>query len=255
MDDIVRTYNLTKHLDGILAVDNVSIAICKNSITSLVGANGAGKTTLFNLITSFSRPDSGEIIFNGNRISGRDKVWLAEKGMARLWQDIRLFHNMSVLENLLVSYKQNIGEKFINNFLRMRSVKISETIAEKKAMEVLEFIGLLSHKNYLANTLSYGQQKRVAIGRLLMNDAELLLLDEPFSGLDNNNNEKISRLLKTLIDEGKTILMIEHNIEKALTLSDRIYEMDAGKIIFAGTPNNYCDYIAQINKNSLYIHE
>ena len=249
MNEILSTYNLTKRLDGIIAVDNVSISIKEKTITSLIGSNGAGKTTLFNLLTSFMHPDTGEILYKDFKIHNDDKIKLVEKGIGRLWQDIRLFHNMTVFENLLVSSKNNPGEKFFNNFISTKRVKNAEKEVVKKASQILEFIDLQIHKNNHASTLSYGQQKRLAIGRLLMNDAELLLLDEPFSGLDIKNVEKITWLLKDLISQNKTILMIEHNIEKALELSDWIFRMEAGKIIYSGLPEYYNGESVKIEVN------
>lgn len=249
MNEILKTYKLTKRLDGIIAVNDVSISIKEKTITALIGSNGAGKTTLFNLLTSFIYPDTGEILYKDFKIHNDDKIKLVEMGIGRLWQDIRLFHNMTVFENLLVSSKNNPGENFFNNFIRARRVKNAEEEVVKKASEILEFIDLQIHKNNLASTLSYGQQKRLAIGRLLMNDTELLLLDEPFSGLDEKNVEKITRLLKNLIAQNKTILMIEHNIEKALTLSDWIFRMEAGKIIYSGLPEYYSEDTIKIEVN------
>jgi branched-chain amino acid transport system ATP-binding protein len=239
MNGILKTYNLTKRLDGVVAVNDISISIMEKTITSLIGSNGAGKTTLFNLLTSFMNPDTGEILYKDFKIHNEDKIKLVEKGIGRLWQDIRLFHNMTVFENLLVSSKNNLGENFFNNFIQTKRVKLAEEEVTKKALGVLRFIDLQTHKSNLASTLSYGQQKRLAIGRLLMNDAEVLLLDEPFSGLDMKNVEKFTQLLKNLVAQNKTILMIEHNIEKALELSDWIFRMEAGKIIYSGRPENY----------------
>ena len=249
MNEILKTYKLTKRLDGIIAVNDVSISIKEKTITSLIGSNGAGKTTLFHLLTSFIYPDTGEIIYKDFKIHNDDKIKLVEMGIGRLWQDIRLFQNMSVFENLLVSSKNNPGENFFNNIIQTRRVKNAEEEIVKKASEILEFIDLQIHKNNLSSTLSYGQQKRLAIGRMLMNDAELLLLDEPFSGLDEKNVEKITCLLKDLIAKNKTILMIEHNIEKALALSDWIYIMEAGKIIYSGLPEYYSENAVKIEVN------
>lgn len=247
MGEILSTYNLTKRLDGVVAVNDVSFAINKGSITSLIGSNGAGKTTLFNLLTGFIVPDNGEILYKDVKLRDISRLKLVESGVGRLWQDIRLFHNMTVLENLLVSSKSNPGESLFSNFYKPNKVKVAEDVIAKRATGILEFIDLQDYENNQAGTLSYGQQKRLAIGRLLMNDAELLLLDEPFSGLDEINTVKITQLLKNLVAEDKTIFMIEHNIEKALELSGWILRMEAGEIIYSGISENFRNYQVEVN--------
>jgi len=162
----------------------------------------------------------------------------AELGLGRLWQDIRLFKNMTLLENLMVARKDQEGEGVLNNFLRRGNVRRSESETREKAIEILKSIRLEEKQNSSAQDLSYGQQKLVALGRLLINDAELLLLDEPTAGVNPVMIDEILEVIAGLAESGKTILMIEHNIPKALRISDWVYVMDAGRIELSGTPSD-----------------
>lgn len=233
---ILQISNLIKSFNGIRAVDNISFSIEKATVTSIIGPNGAGKTTLFNLINGFINQDSGCVYYKGRKIDKLSPENRAKIGIGRLWQDIRLFRNMTVLENLLVAKKNNPGEIVRRNFFLPKSIAKFEKHNIELAEEILGFINLKIQQNTLAQNLSYGQQKLLAIGRLLMNDAELLLLDEPFAGVNPIMIDEISELIKKIVEQGKTILMIEHNVPKALSISDFVFVMDEGKIALYGLP-------------------
>jgi ABC-type branched-subunit amino acid transport system ATPase component len=215
---ILETKNLYKAFDGVLAVDNINLSIEKGSISSLIGPNGAGKTSLFNVINGFISQDTGTILFKGKAIDNFSVSERALLGIGRLWQDIRLFNNMTVIENLLAAKKEQPGEKLFKNFFRYNSVLNSEKENFKSAEQTLEFLHLSDKRDSLAQNLSYGQQKLLAIGRLLMNDAELLLLDEPTAGVNPVMIDEILKVIKQLSETGKTIFLIEHNIPKALSI-------------------------------------
>lgn len=235
---VLETSSLSKSFDGLKAVEDVSFSIEKGTIASIIGPNGAGKTTLFNLINGFIRQDYGSIHYKGKSVDALSPTQRAILGIGRLWQDIRLFRNMTVLENLLVAKKNHPGEKVLNTLLGFRGTTKFENENLIAAEKVLKFI-LLDHKrNSLAQDLSYGQQKLLTLGRLLMNEAELLLLDEPLAGVNPKMINDIQELIKQLVSDGKTILMIEHNLPKAMEISDIVYVMDEGKIELKGKPSD-----------------
>lgn len=233
---ILELKSLYKSFDGVKAVNDVSLSIESKTVTSIIGPNGAGKTTLFNLINGFLRQDAGSVHYKGAVIDNLSPAERALLGIGRLWQDIRLFKNMTVLENLLSARKNHPGEKILNQILRLKAIKREEAANKEAAERTLRFIDLWDKRNSLAKDLSYGQQKLLALGRLLMNDAELLLLDEPLAGVNPIMIERISDLVKELVAEGKTILMIEHNVPKAMAISDWVYVMDEGRIELSGIP-------------------
>lgn len=236
MNRILEIKNLVKSFNGIKAVNDVSFSIDRETITSIIGPNGAGKTTLFNLVSGLLVQDSGQIYYENRFIDDYAQWDRAILGIGRLWQDIRLFNNMTVFENLLVAKKHQPGEQILKTlFLRSKVTNIEKENVEY-AERTLNFIELESKRNALAKDLSYGQQRLVAIGRLLMNDSDLLLLDEPFSGINPIVIDKISELIRKLVGQGKTILMIEHNVPKAMSISDFVYVMDEGKIALFGLP-------------------
>jgi len=235
---ILEISNLFKSFDGLTAVDDVSLSIEKGTIASIIGPNGAGKTTLFNLINGFIRQDSGFIRYKGASVDELSPTHRAILGIGRLWQDIRLFKNMTVLDNLLVAKKNNPGERVLRNFFSTRAVAESEKHNLDLAEKTLQFVYLEHKRNSLAQDLSYGQQKLLALGRLLMNDAELLLLDEPLAGVNPKMINDIQGMIRQLVVEGKTILMIEHNLPKAMEISDIVYVMDEGRIELQGKPSD-----------------
>jgi ABC-type branched-subunit amino acid transport system ATPase component len=227
---VLEIRQLHKAFDGVKAVNEVTLSASRGTVTSIIGPNGAGKTTLFSLIDGFIRPDSGSISYKGNRIDALRPSRRAQLGIGRLWQDVRLFGKMSVLENLLVARKKHPGESVVNCLFRPRLVSQAEKDNRTGAEQILEFVGLKDKMNALAQDLSYGQQKLVALVRLLNNDAELLLLDEPTAGVHPSMIEEILVLIRKLAKDGKTVLMIEHNVPKARLVSDFIYVMDRGRI-------------------------
>jgi len=241
---LLEIQHLAKSFDGVKAVDHVSFAIEPGTITSIIGPNGAGKTTLFNLVAGFLRRDAGTIHYKGKAIDDLSPSQRAGLGVGRLWQDIRVFRNMTARENLLVAQKHQPGEKISNYLLRYKNVDKLEKQNREAAERVIKFIRLDHKQNSLAQDLSYGQQKLLALGRLLMNEAELLLLDEPTAGVNPLMIDEILALIQMLVKEGKTVLMIEHNVPKAMSISDWVYVMDEGRIELYGSP-------AEVSSNPL----
>ena len=235
--NILEVKGLTKSFGGIKAVDNLSFSLRKGSITSIIGPNGAGKTTVFNLITSNLYPDNGFIYYNGKTISKFSPHRAAVLGIGRLFQDVRVFNKLTALENILVSIKNNYGENPLTSLIFRKKVRKAEEDKKVKAIKWLEFVGLLEKEDSLAENLSFGQQKLLSLARILANEADLLLMDEPISGIHPDIVDKVLTLIKRLAKEGKTILLIEHNIGVVLSVSDWVMLLDEGKLVAFGLPS------------------
>jgi len=229
--------NLTKSFDGIRAVDGIDATFAPGQITGLIGPNGAGKTTLFHLLTGFLKPDSGRIIYRNREIHGLQPWQIAGLGIGRLFQDIRVFAKLSVLDNLLAAFRSQKGENPLWALLKRRAIARTEKDLAIRARGLLEFVGLGHYENALAEELSYGQQKLLAIARLLANEAQVLLLDEPASGVNPELLKSILDLIRRLAKEdSKIIVVIEHNMHVIKEIADTVYFMDEGKIISSGAP-------------------
>ena len=232
--------NIYKSFGEQKVLQDLNISINTGEIITLVGGNGTGKTTLFNLITGFIQPDSSEIKFNNNRLDSHSPVSINSKGITRTFQDLRLITQLTVKENILLSFKNNPGEKIFNSILPTRVFKKQFLEFSNKAEQILDKLHLLEVRNNLASEISYGQQKLLTIGCCIANDAQLLLLDEPVAGIDKENYIRIYDLILQLKNEGRTILQIEHNYSFVESLSDGIWFLIAGKAIFF---DNYKSFI------------
>ena len=236
--NILDVKNLSKKFGGIEAIADLSFSLREGTITSVIGPNGAGKTTLFNLLTKCILPDDGFVYHRGRDTAKLSPHQIANLGIGRLFQDIRIFDKLTVLENLLVACKNNSGENPVISLLfRTRVAKIEKRNLEN-ALKWLEFVGLSEMKNTLAENLSYGQQKLLSLARLLANDADLLLLDEPVSGIHPEMVDQILSLIRKIAEsERKTVLLIEHNIGAVLKVSDWVMLLDSGRLVAFGLPD------------------
>ena len=216
--------NLTKHFAGVSAVANCSFTVETGAINALIGPNGSGKTTIFDIITGFTQPNAGEIIFKGRPILGLKPYQIAQYGLGRTFQLIRLFPKLSVLDNLLLA-KPQAGENFWTALFRPFYVKKEEQNNKTYALKFLDLVDLSAKKHSLAENLSYGQQKLLEIARLLATGADCLLLDEPMAGLHPKMRQKLARVLLQLKQRGKTILFIEHDTEAVAVLADKVIRL------------------------------
>jgi branched-chain amino acid transport system ATP-binding protein len=222
---------------GVQAIAGLSCTIAEGSITGLIGPNGSGKTTLLNTITGMTEPDSGTISFHGQAINGLKPHVITRHGIGRTFQITRLFPTMSVLDNLLIAQTQQKGESIWLGVLAAPSVRAQERQAQERALGFLDFIGLSRLKNTPAGTLSYGQQKLLEIARIMMLDPSMILLDEPFAGVNPTNIERLVELIIELNrDRGITIMLVEHMMKIMMRLAQTIIVLKAGQVIATGTP-------------------
>ena len=227
---ILHVENLSKSFGGLKLFDGVNITLRPGTVNSLFGSNGSGKTTFFNLIGGYDRPDAGRIHFDGLTIKFHNEFAIANAGIGRMWQDPTVFPNHTVLQNLLVSAKTHPGEYFLNYIFRGDLIRKREADLTDRAHGVLQKLKLGSKSDRLAGSLSLGEKKLLSISMLLMNDARLLLLDEPFSSVNPDTIERISEVLVELRGEGRTIFMIEHKIRFAEAISDHQFKIENYRI-------------------------
>jgi ABC-type branched-subunit amino acid transport system permease subunit/ABC-type branched-subunit amino acid transport system ATPase component len=234
---VLEGTGLQKHFGGITAIAALDVQLFSGRITGLVGPNGAGKTTAFNLLTGFLAADGGVIRFKGQVLHRLRPHELVHAGIARSFQDLRLFTGMSVLENVLVALPRQHGDHLLSLFFRPLLVRREDAANARRAMAILEYIGLAHRAFDLAEDLSYAEEKLLVVARLIATEAEVLLFDEPLSGLDPTAMQKIIRLLRRLAGANKAICIIEHNLEAIRTACDHLIYLDEGRALAEGDPN------------------
>jgi branched-chain amino acid transport system ATP-binding protein len=233
---ILEIKNITKNFGGISALSDVSFHINKGEIFGLIGPNGAGKTTMFNMITNMFSPTSGEIIFDGEQITGIKPYQITDKGICRTFQNIRLFSQMSVLENIMVGGHSRSHSGVFKSVLRTKSQRSEEKRLRENAKALMELVGLSNYGDVIAENLSYGQQRRLEIARAMASNPKLLLLDEPAAGMNETETESLFGLIKKVQARGVTVLIIEHDMPLVMKLCDRITVLNFGKKLAEGTP-------------------
>jgi branched-chain amino acid transport system ATP-binding protein len=235
---ILRAGSVTKAFGGLVAVDNVDFEIPERSIVSIIGPNGAGKTTFYNRLTGLNQPTAGEIRFDGRDISGKRPDAITSLGIARTFQNIRLFSTMSALENVMVGQHARMKASLFGSILRPPWVRREEQRVREKASEMLGYVGLTPDTfESMAAGLSYGDQRRVEIARALASDPKLLLLDEPTAGMNPQESARLTAFMEQLREErGVTILLIEHDMRVVMGVSERITVLDHGEKIAEGSP-------------------
>jgi len=227
---------LVKSFGGLLAVDNAALEVAPGSITGLIGPNGAGKTTLFNLLSNFTHPDKGRVVFDGEPIQNLQPHEIAQRGMVRTFQVAKVLSRLSVLDNLLLAAQQQTGENFWNTWYRQRKIAQEERQQRDRALAILEAIGLLHMAQEYAGCLSGGQRKLLEMGRALMTNPKLILLDEPAAGVNPTLISQICDRILSWNREGLTFLIIEHNMDVIMSLCDRVWVLAEGRNLAVGTP-------------------
>lgn len=222
---------------GVVAVSDLNIEVRKGEIVALIGPNGAGKTTAFNCITGVYQPTKGKVLFKGEEITGLIPDKITRKGMARTFQNIRLFKNLSVLDNVLIAKHLHIKSGLFSAVLPvLPSARREEARVNEESMALLDRLGLIEHAGDIASSLPYGLQRRLEIARALATGPDLLLLDEPAAGMNPQETNDLTAFIHDIKDEyGLTVFMIEHHMDLVMSISERIYVLDFGKTIAAGT--------------------
>lgn len=233
---ILKVDNLAMRFGGLLAVDGVSFSVKEKQILSLIGPNGAGKTTVFNCLTGFYKPSGGTIKLKGEEIQGLAGHKVARKGVVRTFQNVRLFSEMTAVENLLIAQHRHLNTNFLAGLFKTAGYRRSEKEALDYASHWLEQVGLIDVANRTACTLAYGQQRRLEIIRCMMTKPEILMLDEPAAGLNPKETEDLKELIALLRDKyNVTVLLIEHDMKLVMTISDYIVVINQGKPLAEGT--------------------
>jgi len=234
---LLQIQNLSKRFGGLVAVSQVSLDVEEGQIFSVIGPNGAGKTTLFNLLTGVYRPDQGTILFRDRRISGLPPERVAHRGVARTFQNIRLFGSMTVYENVLVGMHHLIRYNYLDTVFHSPRYFRAEKRARVRTLELLDYMGLRERAFELARNLPYGEQRRLEIARALALRPRLLLLDEPAAGMNPQETQGVTALIRRLRDDLRiTLVLIEHHMQVVMEISDRVAVLDYGRKIAEGTP-------------------
>ncbi|WP_242888002.1 ABC transporter ATP-binding protein [Actinomadura litoris] len=221
---------------GVVALNKVDIKIGKGEIFALIGPNGAGKTTVFNVTTGVYRPSEGQVVFDGKRIDGKKRYRVTKLGVARTFQNVRLFHNMTALENILVGTDTHHRTGIAGASLGLPWHRREERQGRERARELLELVGISHRAGEAAKNLPYGDQRRLEIARALGTDPKLLLLDEPAAGMNPAEKVALQELIRTIRDTGVTVLLIEHDMSLVMGISDRVAVLDFGQKIADGLP-------------------
>lgn len=236
-NNLISVNNLKKSFGGLKAVDVQELSFKEGELTSIIGPNGAGKTTFFDLISGFQDADSGSIFLKDKDISNAQPYKIARMGMVRTFQLTKVFDRMTVMENLLFSGSNIKNDSFLRSFIKLNSQKLYENSLREKANEIMNDLNIGHMANSYARELSGGQKKLLELARSIINEPEILLLDEPLAGVNPKLAEDILSLITKLSDSGITILMVEHNIEAVMKISERIVVLAEGSLIADGIPN------------------
>lgn len=228
--------NLTKRFGGLTANDDISFEVEDGALFAVIGPNGAGKTTLFNVLTGLYIPEDGSCTFNGASMSGKKPHEVAHAGLARTFQNIRLFANLSAIENVMIGRHMRTRAGVLGAVFRTRATRAEEAAIEARAQELLEYVGIGHRANDVARSLPYGDQRRLEIARALATDPKLLALDEPAAGMNASETVVLRKLIEKIRGDGVTVLLIEHDMKLVMGLCDRVLVLEYGKVLAMGKP-------------------
>lgn len=235
---LLEVKQLTKHFGGLTAVGDVTLELNEGELVGLIGPNGAGKTTLFNLLTGVYEPSEGTVTLDGHLLNGKSPYKIAPLGLGRTFQNIRLFKDLTVLDNVLIAFGNHHKQHVFTSFLRLPAFYKSEKELKAKALELLKIFDLDGDAETLAKNLSYGQQRRLEIVRALATEPKILFLDEPAAGMNPQETAELTELIRRIKDEFKiTIMLIEHDMNLVMEVTERIYVLEYGRLIAQGTPD------------------
>ncbi|CAB3843618.1 Lipopolysaccharide export system ATP-binding protein LptB [Achromobacter dolens] len=236
MSKLLQAQGLGKRFGGLQALSDVSFDIEQGEIYGLIGPNGAGKTTLFNVLTGLYIPEDGSCTFNGASMSGKKPYEVAHAGLARTFQNIRLFANLSAIENVMIGRHMRTRAGVLGAVFRTRGTRAEEAAIEARAQELLDYVGIGHRANDVARSLPYGDQRRLEIARALATDPKLLALDEPAAGMNASETVVLRKLIEKIRDDGVTVLLIEHDMKLVMGLCDRVLVLEYGKVLAMGKP-------------------
>lgn len=240
--DILQVSDLSMRFGGLLAVNGVALTVKEKQVVSLIGPNGAGKTTVFNCLTGFYRPSGGRIVLDGEEVQGLPGHIIARKGVVRTFQNVRLFKDMTAVENLLIAQHRHLNTNFLAGLFKTPSFRRSEHQAMEYAQHWLERVNLKEVANRPAGTLAYGQQRRLEIARCMMTRPRILMLDEPAAGLNPRETDELKALIGVLrTDYNATVLLIEHDMKLVMSISDHIVVINQGTPLADGSPEQIRD--------------
>ncbi|GAA3939435.1 ABC transporter ATP-binding protein [Actinomadura viridis] len=235
-EPLLELRKVTMRFGGVVAVNELELTVNKGEIFALIGPNGAGKTTVFNVTTGVYQPSSGDVVFDGGRLNGKKRFTVTKLGVARTFQNVRLFHNMTALENVMVGADAHHRTGFVGASLGLPWHRREEREGRAKARELLDFVGVSHRIDDAAKNLPYGDQRRLEIARALATDPKLLLLDEPAAGMNPAEKIALQELIRKIRDSGRTVLLIEHDMGLVMGISDRLAVLDFGQKIAEGLP-------------------
>ncbi len=233
---ILEAKEICKYFGGLKAVEKVDMQVEKGDIFGIIGPNGAGKTTFFNICSGIYQPTSGDILFNGESIINQRPEHIAKKGMARTFQNIKLFKNMSVLENIKIGFHNRTKTTMFDAIIRNKKYRVDEEVIVREGIAILEKVGLSEYRDTLAGNMAYGLQRRVEIARALALDPQIILLDEPAAGMNPMETHALMTFIQNINKEGYTIVVIEHDMKFIMSMANKVLVLNFGQKIAEGTP-------------------
>ena len=236
MSPLLRTENLTKYFGGVKALNGVDLEVHPGIIQAVIGPNGAGKTTFFNVVSGVFKPSGGEVLFDGSRISGSLPHRIASRGLTRTFQNLQLFSEMTVLENVMVGMHLRSKSGIFSSALKLPSAVREERLIRERSMHWLRFVGLDGQWERTASSLPFGRQRVLEMARALASEPHLLMLDEPAAGLNNRETQDLAELIRRIQKENITVLLVEHDMDLVMEVSEHVMVMDQGKVIAEGDP-------------------